>query len=586
LLALALAPAGPAQARTSPPQADFFGLNVEQLFYSKFEPSGMWPTYIGRFAGDGIGTARVPAYWDRIEATAPQGGTHSYSWDQLDRVTYELAKFNVRMILVLSHSPRWASSGQNDGNFASYPPYDVNQFGAFARAVASRYGTGGTFWQSHRELTPLPPVNYEIWNEENHEYYWRPRPDAGGYVQLYNAARAGVKLIDPGAHVVVGGVVWNDDADFIRGIYHAGGSGWSPDGIALHPYATTVIGTVINLRRIYSTLQRIGDQPPLYLSELGWVAAPSGQDGARDTTTGPMNDGTRAGVLSLLADATVRSDCKIRSFVVYDVVEPEINLYESGARPNITGAAFGAATSRYGAYEENSLNVCGSAAAPTPIAQQLKLELDPRPAGNGCYKPFLAYRSYPIEFGRIFYAAEGGGAGLAITDGHGVTAFCAKDADVDKPMRMFAEISWEGVPAFARSDDFKCDPACVVVPPVGPAPAVVTPPSLIHPAESLTAGRMGVAIRPRPIRPGVRTRVVFTVRRKVGKRRIPVAGAMVRVGNVLIPTNKRGRAAWYVKYSKPGRYKVTATKFGTHRALNYIRVAKPKPRSARRLAKR
>jgi Cellulase (glycosyl hydrolase family 5) len=583
-LALALAPA--AHARSNPSEADFFGLNVEQLFYSKFEPSYQWPTYISRFANDGVHTARVPAYWDRIEPYAPGGGGHTYYWDQLDEIARQLGQFNVRMIIVISHSPQWASSGPTDGSYASYPPYDSNDFAVFARAVASRYGPGGNFWRAHPELPERPPVNYEIWNEENHEYYWRPAPDPGGYVRLYNAARAGIQYADPNAHVIVGGVVWNDDAQFIRGLYGAGGSGWSPDGIALHPYASTVIGTVINMRRVYQTLKSMGQRPPLYLSELGWVAAEPGQPGATDTTQGPMADSTRAGVLSLLADISMRADCNFKSFVVYDVVEPGINLYQSNANPNLTGQAFASATTRYGGYDDNSLNVCDGA-TPTPVPDQLTLELDPRPQGNGCYKPFVTYRSYPIEFARIFWAAENGGAGVALTEGHGLSSFCVNDADVGKPLRMFAEVSWESVPSLARSDDFLCNSSCTPIVrsgPVTPVPALVRP-SLVHPAQSLLPGRIGISIRPKPLRVGKRTRVVFTVKRKIGKRRIPVVGALIHIRQggrtVLVLTNKRGRAAWYLKYAKPGRYKVTATNVNTHRAVNYVRVVRGKSVLAR-----
>jgi hypothetical protein len=572
--AIALVGAAPAHARSSPPEADFFGLNVEQLFYAKFEPSYQWPTYIQRFTGDGVHTARVPAYWDRIEPYAPGGGGHTYYWDQLDQIALQLGQYNVRMILVLAHSPQWASANPNDGNYSSYPPTNAADFAVFARAVASRYGPGGTFWRAHPELPERPPINYEIWNEENHAYYWRPAPDPAGYVRLYNAARAGIEYADPNAHVVVGGVVWNDDAQFIRGIYNAGGSGWSPDGIALHPYASTVIGTVINMRRVYQTLASMGQRPPLYLSELGWVAADPGEYGATDTTQGPMADSTRAGVLSLLADISMRSDCNFKSFVLYDVVEPHINLYGANAYPNLTGQALASATQRYSAYDDGSLTVCGS--GQTPSSQLLTLELDPRPQGNGCFAPFVTYRGFPIEFARIFWGAENGGGGVAITEGHGLTSFCAKDGDAGKPMKMWAEVSWDGVPSVARSDDFSCSPGCAVVPRSGPVAPVLERPALIHPAQSLLPGRIGVSIKPKPIPAGKRTRVMFVVTRKLGKKRTPVVGALVHVRQrgrmILILTNKRGRAAWYLNYAKPGRYRIVVTNQDTHRAVNYVRV--------------
>jgi hypothetical protein len=565
---LALAPS--AHARSEPPAADFFGLNVEGLFSGNFAPSYVWPSYVSTFTRGGIQTGRTPAFWDRIEPNAPNGGNHSYNWEVLDRTAETLARFHARMTIILMHSPAWASSGAYDGAYAVYPPRDPNDFGVFAQAVVARYGPNGSFWRARADLPRMAPVSYEIWNEENHSYYYRPAPDPAGYVRIYNAARSAIRQLDPNANVVVGGVVWNDDAQFIRGLYNAGGAGWQPDGIALHPYATTVIGTVINLRRVYQTLQSLGQHPPLYLTELGWWAAQPGDPGATDTTQGPMADTTRAGVLSMLADAAVRSDCNIESVMIYDVIEPGPNLYDTNANANVSGLALQAAAARYSDQPADSLGVCG---AGSPVSRLLPLELDPRPAGNGCFAPFTTYRSFPIEYARVFFSAEGGGTGMAITDGHGVTSYCPAGADAGKPMKVWAEVSWDTAPAIARSADYDCRPACAVVAGSLPIPRVEP---VVQRAEGKAAkvGRIALAVRPRPLRVGARTRLVFTVTRRVGKRRRPVVGATVHYGGLLLRTNKRGRTTRSALYNRPGTYQVIVTKLGAHRAVSSVRVVR------------
>jgi len=573
----ALAPM--AHARSDPPSADFFGLNVEQMFNGGFASADRWPSYIGTFAGEGIRTGRAAAFWDRIEPNPPSSsGVHSYDWAHLDQVARYLAPYGVRMTLVLTHSPQWASSGPPNSDYVSYPPRSETDFAAFARALAARYGDNGTFWTEHRELPHMSAINYEIWNEENHVYYWRSGPDPAQYVRLYNAARSGIKQADPGARVLVGGVVWNDDAQFIRGLYDAAGSDWQPDGIGLHPYANSVIGIIINLRRVYQALHSMGQRPPLYLSELGWEAAPYPQPGADHWYTGALGEVTRAGLIAFLGDAVVRSDCNIRNFVLYDVVETGLNLYDTNANPNFSGQAFTGVAARYPDETDGSLSLCGGG---SPVADQLKLDLDPRPGSDGCYAPFVTYRGFPIEEARVFYTVDGGSSGFALTDGHGVASYCPRAADAAKRLWLWAEVSWDGVPAIGSSDAFTCSP-CARTPAGTRPPASSGTERSAGPRFEVSAGsritgapgNIGLSIRPRAVHAGSRTRVVFSVIRRKGKRHLPVVGATVHFGGVPLRTNKYGRVAWFARYGRAGRHRVTATKLGAHRAVSWLRVVR------------
>jgi hypothetical protein len=559
VLSAALACPAAAAARENPVAGEFFGLNVEQLFMGGYVTPDRPPAYVSTFARAGIRTGRVPVYWDRVEPNPPTAaGAHAYDWRLLDVVAGTLARRNVRMTLVLSHTPRWASSGPEDASYASYPPRSAAQFAAFARAVASRYGSRGAFWRARPALAPRPALTYEIWNEHNHAYYWKPAPDPAAYVRVYDAARAAIRGVDRAARVLVGGIVWNDDARYIRGLYAAGGRTWNPDGLALHPYANQAIGVVVNLRRVHHTLRSLGRRPPLYLTELGWVAVQPGEAPAADSDLAPMADATRAGVLSLLADAAMRSDCDIRSFVVYDVVEPGMNLYDAGAAPNLTGSALAAAVRRYPDMRDGSLGVCG---APSPVARLLRLTLDPRAAGSGCFAPFVSYRGFPIERARVFFASAGGATGIAHTNGQGVAAFCAPGHDATRPTRIWAEVSWEGVPAVARSADHACSPACAAVPGTGP-----------RVGAARGAPRMALRIRPRRVPVGSRVRLVFSLTRRSGAGRVPVAGGTIHFEGLRLRTNGRGRVAWRGRYARPGRHRVIATKLGAHRAVGWVVV--------------
>jgi hypothetical protein len=578
LCAVAVLAAAPgAQARTDPPAGEFFGLNVEQLFSGSFAGPQQWSAYVSRFSEQGIRTGRVAAFWDRIEPNPPSGGFHNYRWEYLDRVAATLAAYGVRMKPILTHTPQWASSGPHDSDYMSYPPHTPAQFGEFARALAARYGANGDFWRSRSYLPYVPVLHYEIWNEQNHAFYWKPAPDPAAYVRVYNAARTGIRSVDPGARVLVGGVVWNDDAQYIRGMYEAGGPDWAPDGIGLHPYANSIIGIVVNLRRVHHTLESMGKRPPIYLSELGWFAAPPGQRGADHWYLGALGDATRAGLIGLLADIAMRSDCNIKNYVLYDVIEPGLNLYDTATNPNVSGQAFHAAVARYPESRDGSVSVCG---AGSPPAEQFKLELDPRPGENGCFTPYVTYRGLPIEEARVFFNAEGRGMRVTLTNAHGEARYCPTAEEAAERMWMWAEVSWENAPSIARSDDFACNP-CTRAPPGTRLQARATADGLGQGVHVKTGkrtgaafGRIGLAIRPNSIRAGRRVRLVFSVWRRVGRRRRPVVGATVHFAGLPLRTNKRGRVAWFARYNRPGRYRVVATKLNSHRAVGWLRVVR------------
>jgi hypothetical protein len=47
---------------------------------------------------------------------------------------------------------------------------------------------------------------WEIWNEPNSSKYWQPEPNVGSYVSLLQAASSAIRLADPQAFVVSGGL--------------------------------------------------------------------------------------------------------------------------------------------------------------------------------------------------------------------------------------------------------------------------------------------------------------------------------------------------------------------------------------------
>ena len=69
-----------------------------------------------------------------------------------------------------------------------------------------RYGPEGTFWAEHPEIPAKPIRAWQIWNEQNSPQYFGPgRPDQI-YAKLVTEASRAIKVEDPNADVVLGGM--------------------------------------------------------------------------------------------------------------------------------------------------------------------------------------------------------------------------------------------------------------------------------------------------------------------------------------------------------------------------------------------
>ena len=187
-------------------------------------------------------------------------------------------------------------------------------------------------------------TKYEIWNEQNTDHFWRGQADAPEYyAELYLAARAAIKAVDPDARVIVGGLALEntgvtDPDDFVTRMYrHRPELAGNVDAIGFHPYTPDVDGVYIKLREIRATLSRVGaGDVPLELTELGW-------------TTTTASESHRAESLARLADELPRSDCNVASLAPHTWVTDEKNaadgedwfgIYNLDATPKPSGSAY------------------------------------------------------------------------------------------------------------------------------------------------------------------------------------------------------------------------------------------------------
>jgi hypothetical protein len=205
--------------------------------------------YVGLISEGGAHTVRDDVDWPAVE---PAKGR--FNWSEPDEWVGCAVRAGLHPLLLLALSPAWASGSSSQG---WTPPMHPSDFGAFAAAVASRYGAAGTYWKEHPSVRIVLPAGIELWNEPNLSAFWGGlKPDPRKFAAMVESAYAAVKSVDPNLTVITGGLApaggYNDincngKADggsnatsmnpltFLQSMYAAGARG-SFDALGWHPY--------------------------------------------------------------------------------------------------------------------------------------------------------------------------------------------------------------------------------------------------------------------------------------------------------------------------------------------------------------
>jgi polysaccharide biosynthesis protein PslG len=291
----------------------FFGVNAQPLFAAS---GGNWDPQLAAMQAGGVEVVRADARWAQIEPDPD-----SYDWTGCDAVVLALAVHGLRWYPVLDDAPAWAAEGSGDPTPAAAHEAD---FASFASALAARYGRGGSFWAAHPSLTPLPVTDYEIWNEENSSAFWPSQADAPArYADLYALTRSAIRVVDPQARVVIGGLALvnpplvQDEVGFLRGMLaHRPDLVGQVDGVGLHPYQPTLFYLYQRLAAFRQAVnQLLGPSVPIDITEVGW---PSTSAAESDRST----------YLTALAVQLPRSDCNVDKLIVYSWTAGERNPAE------------------------------------------------------------------------------------------------------------------------------------------------------------------------------------------------------------------------------------------------------------------
>jgi hypothetical protein len=222
--------------------------------------------------------AATGATWLRFDfdwpSAEPQQGR--FYWGAIDRVVKGANARGLKIIATLGYTPKWAVPAGANSN--KYPPRNPAWFGDFAKAAAKRYA-------------PMGVKHWEIWNEPNQYFWWKPKPNPVAYTQLLKYAYLNIKSVDHSAVVITGGLAPAPDKangqtisqmTFLKRIYDNGGRSYM-DAVGMHPYSYPLAPMVprdwnpfFSLPKFHNLMAQHGDgAKKIYATEYG---APTGSD--------------------------------------------------------------------------------------------------------------------------------------------------------------------------------------------------------------------------------------------------------------------------------------------------------------------
>jgi len=151
---------------------------VPRDFWGVIAVNSLNPGDFERMDQGQVGTLRIGALWRDVE---PNPGQFDFSY--LDLVVGQAAAHGIRVLPFPYGTPGWIDkdcSGLTESQCERVPPLATdaarNAWKEFLKALAGRYGPGGTFWQENPGTPALPIREWQIWNEPSSPTYWQPEP--------------------------------------------------------------------------------------------------------------------------------------------------------------------------------------------------------------------------------------------------------------------------------------------------------------------------------------------------------------------------------------------------------------------------
>ena len=224
----------------------------------------------------GAGMVRVDLGWASLEQDG-KGRYNAWYLAKIDHVVEQAEARGIKVLFTFWETPCWASTAPDaikqgcegawwDRGVQRYPPADASDFADALAFLANRYGRRVAAW--------------EIWNEPNHDDFFKASDKVSSYAALVKAAYPAAKAADPGSTIIAGSLA-DADYQFTDALYDQGIKG-NFDAWSVHPYSEDrsplhpgISGWekksfVSGVPRVRDTMLRRGDDKPIWLTEFGW----------------------------------------------------------------------------------------------------------------------------------------------------------------------------------------------------------------------------------------------------------------------------------------------------------------------------
>jgi hypothetical protein len=217
-----------------------------------------------------VEAVRTDFLWQLIE---PRDGVYAFA--DYDAIASGITSAGIGILATLGYGTRW-SNANNDDETQFYPPDDPLAYQDYVARTVEHFSGVISIW--------------ELWNEPNVQFFWRPEPSSKADLELLRAGFIGVKYEDPGATVVLGGLTGNGlnaivqhgvPQDFLKDLYAYDGARWF-DVLNVHPYYHPYDG-IPGLESMLEGTRRVateyGDRDkPLWITEIGWPRELAGSE--------------------------------------------------------------------------------------------------------------------------------------------------------------------------------------------------------------------------------------------------------------------------------------------------------------------
>lgn len=219
----------------------------------------------------------------------------------MDNVIDEFTKRKVQPFITLcSHS---------DAHFDYPPTYSedkMNFWLNFVKALVERYCDRVHHW--------------ELWNEPNIAYFWKPKPNPGDYARLVKESSKIIKQVDPKA-VILAGVIAGIDITYAKDIFAQGIAPYI-DKFVFHPYGEIPEADVHLIEQLKALIKRHGREIGLWQGECGY---PSTENTAGWYGSGPWGEKIQAKWIlrRLLTDISIGAEVSCIYTLTEQVAEIE-----------------------------------------------------------------------------------------------------------------------------------------------------------------------------------------------------------------------------------------------------------------------